>query len=36
MTDTQFVRLDPRKIKIGANVRTDLHADAREFARSIK
>jgi ParB family chromosome partitioning protein len=36
MSDTQFVRLDPRKIKIGANVRTDLHADAREFARSIK
>jgi len=25
-----------RTIKIGANVRTDLHADAREFARSIK
>ncbi len=36
MSETQFVRLDPRKIKIGANVRTDLHADAREFARSIK
>ena len=36
MSDTQFVRLDPRKIKIGANVRTDLHADAKEFARSIK
>ena len=36
MSDTQFVRLDPKKIKIGANVRTDLHADAKEFARSIK
>lgn len=36
MSDTQFVRLDPSTIKIGANVRTDLHADAREFARSIK
>src|SRR3954463_16485439 len=36
MSDAQFVRLDPRKIKIGANVRTDLHADAKEFARSIK
>lgn len=36
MSDPQFVRLDPTKIKIGANVRTDLHADAKEFARSIK
>ncbi|GAB3662634.1 hypothetical protein GCM10027596_24540 [Nocardioides korecus] len=36
MNDTQFVRLDPSTIKIGANVRTDLHSDAREFARSIK
>src|SRR3712207_8673286 len=36
MSDTQFVRLDPNKITIGANVRTDLHADAKEFARSIK
>jgi ParB family chromosome partitioning protein len=36
VSDTQFVRLDPKKIKIGANVRTDLHADAKEFARSIK
>src|SRR4051794_41945395 len=36
MSDSQFVRLDPRKTKIGANVRTDLHADAKEFARSIK
>ena len=36
MSDSQFVRLDPSTIKIGANVRTDLHADAREFARSIK
>lgn len=36
MSDSQFVRLDPSKIKIGANVRTDLHADAKEFARSIK
>jgi ParB family chromosome partitioning protein len=36
MSDPQFVRLDPRKIKIGANVRTDLHADAKEFARSLK
>jgi ParB family chromosome partitioning protein len=36
MSDSQFVRLDPSQIKIGANVRTDLHADAREFARSIK
>jgi ParB family chromosome partitioning protein len=36
MSDLQFVRLDPKQIKIGANVRTDLHADAREFARSIK
>jgi len=36
VSDTQFVRLDPKKIKIGANVRTDLHTDAKEFARSIK
>ena len=36
MSDSQFVRLDPSTIKIGANVRTDLHADAKEFARSIK
>jgi ParB family chromosome partitioning protein len=36
MSDSQFVRLDPSQIKIGANVRTDLHADAKEFARSIK
>jgi ParB family chromosome partitioning protein len=36
VSDTQFVRLDPTTIKIGANVRTDLHADAKEFARSIK
>jgi ParB family chromosome partitioning protein len=36
MSDSQFVRLDPSKIKIGANVRTDLHADAKEFARSIR
>jgi ParB family chromosome partitioning protein len=36
VSDTQFVGLDPSKIKIGANVRTDLHADAKEFARSIK
>lgn len=36
MSDSQFVRLNPSTIKIGANVRTDLHADAKEFARSIK
>lgn len=36
MSHTQLVRLDPSKIKIGANVRTDLHADAKEFARSIR
>src|SRR4051794_36018593 len=36
MRDPWFLRLDPSKIKIGANVRTDLHADAKEFARSIK
>lgn len=36
MSDLQFVRLDPKQIRIGANVRTDLHADAKEFARSIK
>jgi ParB family chromosome partitioning protein len=36
VSDTQFVRLDPKTIKIGAKVRTDLHADAKEFARSIK
>ena len=36
MNDTQILRLDPSIIKIGANVRTDLHADAKEFARSIK
>lgn len=36
MSDSQFVRLDPSNIKIGANVRTDLHADAKEFARSIR
>lgn len=36
MSDPQFVRLDPREIKIGANIRADLHADAKEFARSIK
>ena len=36
MSDPQFVRLDPTKIKIGANVRTDLDTDAKEFARSIK
>src|SRR3954451_6299780 len=36
MSDSQFVRLDPSTIKIGVNVRTDLHADAKEFARSIK
>lgn len=36
MSDLQFVRLDPKQIKIGANVRTDLHADAKEFARSIR
>jgi len=36
VSHTQLVRLDPSKIKIGANVRTDLHADAKEFARSIK
>ena len=33
---SNFLRLDPREIKIGANVRADLHADAKEFARSIK
>ncbi|KRA37906.1 MULTISPECIES: ParB/RepB/Spo0J family partition protein [unclassified Nocardioides] len=36
MSDTQFVHLDPNKVTIGANIRTDLHADAKEFARSIK
>jgi ParB family chromosome partitioning protein len=36
MSDSQFVRIDPKQIKIGANVRTDLRPDAREFARSIK
>jgi ParB family chromosome partitioning protein len=36
MSDPQFVRLDPKTIKIGANVRADLHADAKEFARSIR
>lgn len=36
MSESQFVRLDPQQIMIGANVRTDLHADAKEFARSIK
>lgn len=34
--EEQFVRLDPQQIRIGANVRTDLHADAKEFAKSIK
>lgn len=33
---TEFVRLDPRRIKIGANVRADLRRNAKEFARSIK
>jgi ParB family chromosome partitioning protein len=33
---SDFVHLDPSKIKIGANVRTDLHPDAKEFARSIR
>lgn len=36
MSDPQFVHLDPSTIRIGANVRTDLHPDAKEFARSIK
>jgi ParB family chromosome partitioning protein len=36
MSDPQFVRLDPKTIKIGANVRADLRADAKEFARSIR
>lgn len=36
MSELRFVRLDPKQIKIGANVRTDVHADAREFAHSIK
>jgi hypothetical protein len=36
LTAVEFVRLDPKQIKIGANVRTDLHPDAKEFARSIK
>jgi ParB family chromosome partitioning protein len=36
MSHSQFVRLDPKQIKIGANVRTDLRPDAKEFARSIR
>lgn len=36
MSESQFVHLNPATIKIGANVRTDLHPDATEFARSIK
>lgn len=35
-TTTEVVHVDPATLLIGTNVRTDVRADAKEFARSIK
>lgn len=36
MSDFELVDVDPATLVIGANVRTDTHPDAKEFARSIR
>lgn len=36
MSDVELIEVDPATLTVGANVRTDTHHDAREFAASIK
>lgn len=36
MSDVELIEVDPATLIVGANVRTDTHPDAREFAASIK